>query len=108
MYCWIVHKLKNGDFNVEYPDNTQDGAPIEKDSWIDDLKFFNSIPLTVSEGFAFTDKTLSSAPTTTKVRPMDHQEEEDDDIVDILDFISLRIHLTNKQIVRLIEILDEK
>ena len=94
MYCWIVHKLKNGDFNVEYPDNTQDGAPIEKDSW--------------SEGFAFTDKTLSSAPTTTKVRPMDHQEEEDDDIVDILDFISLRIHLTNKQIVRLIEILDEK
>ena len=76
---------------MEYPDNTQDGAPIEKDSW--------------SEGFAFTDKTLSSAPTTTKARPMD--QEEDDDIVDILDFISLRIHLTNKQIVRLIEILDE-
>ena len=91
---WVIDKLTSGDFKMKYPDNTCDGAPIEKDSW--------------SEGFAFTDKTLSSAPTTTKVRPMHHQEEDDDDIVDILDFISLRIHLTNKQIVRLIEILDEK
>lgn len=61
MYCWIVQKLKNGDFKVEYPDNTKDGARI----WEDEATSLYPY----GDGFAFTDKNLSSAPTTTKVKP---------------------------------------
>ena len=65
MYCWIVHKLKNGDFKVKYPDNTIDGAS-DYDVWENEATSLYPY----EEGFAFTDKNLSSAPTTAKAKPM--------------------------------------
>lgn len=77
--AWEIDKLKNGDFEVRYPDNTIDGASQ------------------YGEGFAFTDK----------AKPMKKAYAETDPVVDILNYITKTkgIELTNTQIYLLIEIL---
>ena len=70
MYCWVINKFKNGDFKVEYPDNTKDGAPDEfytnQDRTAADV-LFNS---TVEElNKAYTQENFSPAPTTEKNEP---------------------------------------
>ena len=88
---WVIEKRENGDFGVKYPDNTCDGAPER----VRPMK-------------------KSPAPTTAKTDvKLEHipglgMQEKANPMVDILNYITTRITLTNKQIIRLIEVLDEE
>lgn len=114
---WKVDKLTNGDFTVEYPDNTTPvdtyRSPFDTPKWITDDPFDDDGAAVVDALFtdveslnkAYKPEIFTPAPTTTKVRPM--AQDYEDDIVSILNFITKRMQLSNKQVVELIGILNE-